>query len=420
MFIGIKSAFLQALCSCSLLFAVPIGTLASGLDTLSVDTVYQLNDAGRFVHHLGLELRPGYILPNVPFYSGFNNQRKPIRNALSGHIKYAFRFPNGSLGDRIYAHTYQGIGVSFYNFGNRRELGNPKTVYFFQRSNITQLSLNTALDYEWNFGLSTGWKPHHFVHNPYNIAIGSKANAYLNAGLYVRWRLTPHTDLATGLDFTHFSNGNTNFPNAGLNMLGLKMGILYDFKKRESVTKHTKIPDSLRTSYPKHINYDLVLFGSWRRKGVDVMGQPVASPHQYPVLGMYFGPMYNISYRFRAGISLDAVYDGSANVYTKNYFSATMEEKFFKPSLDKQLAVGLSARAEYIMPIFTIGVGLGGNIMHKGGDLRGTYQTFALKIATTKNSFLHIGYNLKDFHEPNYLMLGLGYRFKNKAPSLLY
>src|SRR5690606_20529422 len=88
--------------------------------------------------------------------------------------------------------------------------------------------------------------------------------------------------------------------------------------------------------------------------------------------------------------------------------------------INHQIALGMSIRAEYIMPIFTIGVGLGSNLLHKGTDFRGTYQTFVLKVATTRNSFLHIGYNLKDFYRPNHLMLGLGYRFKNKAPSLLY
>ena len=36
----------------------------------------------------------------------------------------------------------------------------------------------------------------------------------------------------------------------------------------------------------------------------------------------------------------------------------------------------------------------------------------------TRDTFLHVGYNLKDFHEPNYLMLGIGYRFNNRRPRL--
>lgn len=95
-------------------------------------------------------------------------------------------------------------------------------------------------------------------------------------------------------------------------------------------------------------------------------------------------------------------------------------KSFFKPALNRQMAIGFSGRAEYVMPLFSIGVGIGANAIHKGGDLTGTYQTFALKIGVTKSSFLHIGYNLKDFHEPNFLMIGLGFRFNNQRPSLLH
>ena len=87
------------------------------------------------------------------------------------------------------------------------------------------------------------------------------------------------------------------------------------------------------------------------------------------------------------------------------------------PGIQNQLALGLSGRAEYVMPFFTIGVGLGTNVLGRG-DLRGLYQVFALKINVTRSSFLHIGYNLQDFQTPNYLMLGLGFRFNNKYPKV--
>ena len=39
-----------------------------------------------------------------------------------------------------------------------------------------------------------------------------------------------------------------------------------------------------------------------------------------------------------------------------------------------------------------------------------------LKVAVTRSSYVHIGYSLRDFHMPNFLMLGVGYRFNNKYP----
>ena len=90
--------------------------------------------------------------------------------------------------------------------------------------------------------------------------------------------------------------------------------------------------------------------------------------------------------------------------------------EFVKPGIDRQLALGLSARAEFVMPYFTIGIGLGRNILHKGGDMDYFYQTLALKVGVTRNSFVHIGYSLSDFHMPNFLMLGAGWRFNNRSP----
>ena len=163
------------------------------------------------------------------------------------------------------------------------------------------------------------------------------------------------------------------------------------------------------------MSYDVVLFGSWCSKGVEVGGDYYASPDTYPVVGLNVSALYNFGYKFRAGVSLDGVYDGSANIYVPDYIIGT-EMEFVRPSIDRQLAVGLSARAEFVMPYFTIGLGLGANIFHKGGDLKSFYQILALKVGITRSSFLHIGYSLRDFHMPNFLMLGVGYRFNNKYP----
>ncbi len=124
--------------------------------------------------------------------------------------------------------------------------------------------------------------------------------------------------------------------------------------------------------------------------------------------------MYNFGYNFRAGVSLDGVYDESANIYADEYSSS---DRFYRPPLSYQMALGLSARAEYVMPYFTVGIGLGGNVIHRGGDLKGLYQVLALKVEVTRSSFIHVGYNLQNFHTPNYLMLGIGYRFHNKYPT---
>lgn len=374
----------------------------------------------RFIHRLGIEARPQFVFPTNDFLQGKNEQWKPIRNSFAAHLRYSFQFRPNTCADRIYGGAYQGIGLSFTTFGDKKQLGDPFTFYLFQGARIARFNPRLSLNYEWNFGVSTGWKPYDDLYNSYNGAVGSRVNAYINAGIYLNWAASRYIDLNAGVDLTHFSNGNTKFPNAGINTTGLKIGLVYNFNREESdLTKSMYKP--LIPPFPRHLSYDLVLFGSWRRKGVFVGdGRQIASPSAYPVAGFNFAPMYNLSYKFRFGVSLDGVYDGSANVYIPDEiheYGESYSRQFMKPAIHEQLALGLSGRIEYVMPYFTIGIGVGANIVGKG-DLKGLYQVLALKMKLTRSSFLHIGYNLQNFNTPNYLMLGLGFRFNNKYPQV--
>lgn len=373
------------------------------------------------VHSIGAEFRPEYIPPTNLFLAGANMAGEPIERSLAAHLRYSFRFRPGSRPACIYGGVYQGIGLSYYSFGNREELGNPAAIYLFQGARIARIAPRVSFNYEWNFGLSFGWKPYDANYNRNNVMMGSRVNAYLNVDFYLNWILTQRIELTTGLSMTHFSNGNTKFPNAGLNSIGAKIGLVYSFGKIDNPLQRTR-PRLLTPPFPRHFSYDLVLFGSWRRKGVAVGDKQYAAPDAYGVAGFNFAAMYNFGYKFRAGLSLDGVYDGSANVYTEDYIvgydGGDPGYQFHTPSFDKQIALGLSGRAEFVMPYFTVGFGLGFNMLHKGGDLKSFYQMLTLKVGVTRNTFVHVGYCLKDFQDPNYLMLGVGFRFNNKYPRL--
>lgn len=372
-----------------------------------------LSFSHRFIHQVGVEVRPGYVFPTNYFLDGMNDNGKPIRYFSAAHLKYSFQFRPGTWADKTYGGAYQGIGLAGYTFGNARELGNPVALYLFQGARIARFTSRLSLNYEWNFGLSFGWKPYDRDHNRYNIMMGSKMNAYINTNFFLNWRLSPQYSLSSGVTLTHFSNGNTKFPNAGINMVGLKLGLVYQFNPNEKflpeVYDRSNIP-----VFPRHVSYDLVLFGSWRRKGYLYGDEFIPSPDAYKVMGVNLAAMYNVSYKFRAGIALDGVYDASANVFTKTVPGEI--QGFVKPPFNAQVALGVSGRIEYVMPYFTVGIGMGANVLHRGGDLKAYYQMLLLKISVTRNTFLHVGYNLQNFRDPNYLMLGIGFRFNNKYP----
>ena len=369
----------------------------------------------RFMHRLGGEFRPEYIFPTNPFVQGNNTAGQPIDLSLSGHLRYSFQFRPGSLPDRIYGGAYQGIGVAYYDFGNPDELGNPVAAYLFQGARIARISPRLSFDYEWNFGLSFGWKPYDEETNRLNMMMGSKMNAFLNVDFFLNWMVTREVDFSAGVSLSHFSNGNTKFPNAGLNSVGLRAGLTYNFGRNPSEAPTT----TAYPAFPRHFSYDLTLFGSWRRKGIEDGDIHVAAPDAYTVVGFNFASMYNFGYKFRAGVSLDGVYDGSANISIADQLvpmGGRPDLVVEKPGFDRQIALGVSARGEFVMPYFNIGIGLGVNVLHKGSDLKSFYQMLTLKVAVTHSSYVHIGYSLRDFHMPNFLMLGVGYRFNNKYP----
>ena len=363
-------------------------------------------------HQLGFDVRPGYIVSTHSFLQGDNAQQKKIDQSLSFHFKYAFRFSKESNLGRLFPHTYQGIGISYHTFFSPAELGNPVSVYAFQGSRIAQLSPRLSFDYEWNFGASFGWKKYHPGTNAYNYVVGSKINAYINLGFLLNWQLAAEWQLTAGIDLSHFSNGNTQYPNAGVNTVGGRIGLVHTFGANAGT-----VMSGRRTTQriKPHISYDIVLYGASKRKGVIKPDEAYLAPGSFGVLGFNFNPMYNFHQYFRAGASLDVQYDESANIkeYEADY-NDQAEHRFYRPPFKEQLAVGLSVRGELVMPIFTINVGIGYNVYHKCTDTQGMYQILALKTSVTRNLFLHVGYQLSKFKDPNNLMLGIGYRFHNK------
>lgn len=393
----------------------------------SAENADSLNLRNRYYQTLGIEFRPEYIFPSNSFLKGNNVYNNHINTAFSGHLKYAFGVQPNNLIDKIYKGVYQGFGVAYYNFGESKLLGNPVAAYLYQGARITQLNPTLSLNYEWNFGLSFGWKPYDHDNNPDNLVIGSKDNAYINANFYLSQILSRHIDLIAGISLTHFSNGNTKIPNAGLNTTGIRFGLIYNITRDDKSSFHVPAAYDI-PHFPRHISYDLTLFGSWRRAGATLPdGEKIASTEAYSVYGFNFAPMYNLGYRFRTGLSLDGVYDGSADLTGEENImpiEPPQDHKkippysFHQSAFHKRMALGISGRAEYVMPYFTVGIGLGVNILKNSEDLKSFYQLLALKIEVTRSTYLHVGYTLRNFHNPNYLMLGFGIRFHNKRPKI--
>ena len=385
-------------------------------DTTSVSVIENNTRYHKPLHKIGIDISSAYVLPTHSFFKGENLAEKPIRHHFSAHLKYGFKFAPDTYFGRMYPHATQGIGVAYNTFFNQQELGAPWSVYVFQNSRLFSITRNLSLDYEWNFGASFGWKKYNEETNPMNDIVGSKINAYINLGMMLNWRFAPQWNLTAGVGMTHYSNGNTSYPNYGVNTIGGRIGLIRTIGDEEAYERTLK--ERVKQPFRPYISYDLVVYGAARKKGIylEEGKNGTLVPGKFAIVGLNFNPMYNINQYFRTGVSLDVQYDESANITEHVVDKGVVAEdlKFHRPPLKEQLSAGLSIRGEIVMPIFSINVGIGKNFICQGADTNKFYQIFALKTHLTKRAFLHVGYQLYKFKDPNNLMLGIGYRFNGR------
>ncbi len=362
-------------------------------------------------HKVGLDVSVGNVFPSHKFLRGQNLADERIDRTASAHVKYGFHFDPDTEFGRLFPDTYQGLGITYATFFNREELGNPLAIYVFQHSRIFSFCRRLSFDYEWNFGIAANWAPYDRIHNPYNFVIGSDVTAYINLGFMLNWKLAGHWNLMMGVDGLHCSNGNTTYPNYGLNTMSLRAGVTGSFGEEFPE------PARVRNAFKRHVTYDLILHGAWRKR-VDKFGND-SYVHQgyFAVAGLNFNPLYNIAEFFRAGLSLDLMYDESANLLIHETGLNSYGVEFEKPPLVCQFMGGISARAELVMPIFSVNFGIGDNLLSTGDEFGLLYYVLALKTSFTKNIFAHVGVQFYTFEKPRCLMLGLGYRFNVKGKS---
>lgn len=351
-------------------------------------------------------LNTSRIIPTNSFLKNYGGNEVIV----APDVRAGFSFSPNTRYGRLYPNVRQGIGVSVNNILPHSSLGRPTNIYLYQRVKITGDGW-AWIEGEWNFGVSAGWSKYDPTSEIVNNAIGSKVNAMLGVGLSVVCRATDHWGLKATINAIHYSNGNTHLPNAGVNTVGVTVGAQYYFEHQNDRTVTAQ-----REEFRRGFSYDVTAYGASRRRiGIDGLDEPTLLKGSFGVAGLNLAAMYDLNRYFRAGVSADFQYDESANFENYKVEGTYGDDlKFYRPPFSEGFAAGLSLRAELTLPIFSVNVGLGRNIIAKGPDTRIFYQTLALKAYVWHGAFMQVGYQLCDFHLPNNLMLGVGYTFGKK------
>ena len=352
---------------------------------------------------MGLNARPSYIMPTHGFYNGWNSSGKPLK--AGGTADVQFYISDMSRG------VYQGIGAALHTFGADNLIGTPATLYVFQGARLACLTEKLSIGYEWNLGVSAGWRTD-------NDVIVSPINVYINVAALFTWRINSYWDMVFGPEYTHFSNGDTRFPNGGANTLNFRVGARRHFKPTSvHVAENIFTSDMRKLNFGDRVTYDLVFMGGFRADRTVSDGRLYIFNRAFPVMSMNFNPIYSFTSYIGAGPSLDILYDRSSNLQVSK--NQQGEVSFEYPQVQYQTALGFSARAELKMPIFAVNIGigygfhLGDHTRYENPDLNGLYGMFALKAFLSDGLFLNVSYRLSSVLYSHNLMFGIGWRFGN-------
>ncbi|MBE6215159.1 MAG: hypothetical protein E7123_02900 [Bacteroidales bacterium] len=340
-------------------------------------------------------------MPTHGFYNGWNPAGKKIRAGGTLDMQYAF--------SKKAQGVYQGIGAGIHTFFSKDLLGTPATIYLFQGAPLVLLSDHLALGYEWNLGISSGWKDNGTV-------TVSPMNVYINVAALFTWKVNGFWKIVFGPEYTHFSNGDTKFPNGGANTVNFRIGAKRSLAASQTVpVENIFARMETKLSVPQSMSYDLVCFGGWRADRVVKENHLIVFNKAFPFAGLNFNPLYHFNSHLSAGASLDLLYDRSANIIVNENPDGT--SSFSYPSLLQQTSAGISARAELSMPVFAVNIGIGYSFQlddctrNMSSELNAFYGIFSLKAFVSDRLFLNVSYRLNSVLYSHNLMFGIGWRF---------
>ncbi len=171
--------------------------------------------------------------------------RNNMGNLVNGFVNGAeINYIKPTTGNKLWHHENNfpesGIGFSYFDLNNPKELGNLYALYAFYDIPLNDKAKPFRL--YMRLGEGVAYTPVYFdpLTNHKNNVISTPFSAYVNFKWYYRWDISNRWRLEGGLNFSHASNGRATVPNLGLNLMTFNSAVVYKFLN-EPKTKEIKI-----------------------------------------------------------------------------------------------------------------------------------------------------------------------------------
>lgn len=200
-----------------------------------------------------------------------------------------------------YART--GFSFSFFDYGNREELGQSYNLAFFLEP---YFNVNDRLSFSYRAGMALTYLNQTFDQktNPQNLFYSSHLSYMINASLQANYKLKPELILNGGVFYNHISNGGMKQPNLGMNFPTLSLGLDYILNP---VTK-----DLIKYQKSSDFDKSLKFYGRfiYSLKTIEAFDSTM-SDVQKPVLGIELGAIKPVSKLNALLLGAEVISDGS-------------------------------------------------------------------------------------------------------------
>ncbi len=341
-------------------------------------------------------VHPFFIEPK--FHYGFIiPHSSSMRSAVPHHFMMydlTVNFPTYGCNDAEKAYNYPIYGLTylFSTLGNPKNFGSLNAI----EAHVTfPLVRREKFLFTYRIGPGIGYiaKPFDRLENYKNTAIGSTFNMSVMMMFEIRQQLSKRLTFASGIAFTHFSNGAYTIPNLGINIPTVHASLIYLVgQEREKACR-----DSLKK--PKKFNYFVMT--------------NIGAKEIYPI-GVGRFPVYNVSFNVSRITGHKSAW-GLMLEYTYN--SALVDEyRQMNQPLKNNLEIsrlGLFASYEQRVHRTSIVMGMGGYLISKWKEDGLFYHRLGLRYYA-KNGWI-LNWSLKThFAVADCFEFGVGYMLHRK------
>ena len=293
-----------------------------------------------------------------------------------------------------------GFGVSTAAFENNGALVRPIEAYGFFSWPFARISDRLGLTSDFGLGLSWNWTAASLVRNtPPLEVLGSNINARIDWGFYLRYITTPRMSLYSGIDFTHRSNGGLVQPNQGINVLGPKVSVQYNFgPDGASLLDQPPAP-------PFHPSWDVVVAASGGLKNVMESTAPLVRQDfsAFDATAAVRRHFYTFG-RIASGV--DVMYDGSTGA------NLDANGVLWRVDMSQRWALGVFAGYEHIIGRFSALIDFG-DVVARGWETPETprfYERYGWRYQLSDRLFTGLSVRAVHGKKADALEVGVGYR----------